>query len=88
MVLSYNLKLRETPFNETHQLALPPMPEIPFRADLETIERIKSTIVGSYRMWQLLDYSILVKVLARIRYGEGARRFLDDANTYLSATAR
>jgi hypothetical protein len=24
MVLSHNLKLRETPFNETHQLASPP----------------------------------------------------------------
>ena len=50
LVLSYNLKLKETPFNETHQLTLPSSPEIPFQADLETIERIKSTM-GSYRMW-------------------------------------
>jgi len=50
LVLSYNLKLRETPFNETHQLGLPSSPEIPFRADLETIEGIKNTM-GSYRMW-------------------------------------
>lgn len=50
MVLSYNLKLKETPFNESHQLALPSSPEIPFQADLEMIERVKSRIV-SYRMW-------------------------------------
>lgn len=50
MVLSYNLKLKETPFNETHQLPLPSSPEVPFQADLETIEKIKSTM-GSYRMW-------------------------------------
>jgi len=51
LVLSYNLKLKETPFNKSHRLALPPSPEIPFQADLETIERIKSTMVGGYRMW-------------------------------------
>ncbi len=51
LVLSYNLKLKEIPFNETHQLSFPLCPEIPFKADLETIERIKSTMVGSYRMW-------------------------------------
>jgi uncharacterized protein YprB with RNaseH-like and TPR domain len=51
LVLSYNLKLRETPFNETHRLPLPSPPDIPFCADLGTIDRIKSTMVGSYRMW-------------------------------------
>lgn len=51
IILSYNLKLKETPFNETHQLPMPSSPEIPFQADLETIERIKSAMVGSYRMW-------------------------------------
>lgn len=50
LVLTYNLKLRDTPFNDTHQLALPPCPVNPFHADLETIERIKRTIVP-YRMW-------------------------------------
>jgi uncharacterized protein YprB with RNaseH-like and TPR domain len=50
LVLSYNLKLKETPFNESHQLVLPPSPEIPFQADLKTIERIKGGM-GSYRMW-------------------------------------
>ena len=50
MVLVYNLKLKETPFNEAHHLALLSSPEIPFQVDLETIEKIKSGVV-SYRMW-------------------------------------
>lgn len=41
MVLSYNLKLKETPFVQSNQLALPSCPEIPFKADLETIARIR-----------------------------------------------
>jgi uncharacterized protein len=47
MFLSYNLKLKGTPFNETHQLDFPSSPEIPFKADLKTIDRIKGTM-GSY----------------------------------------
>ena len=46
MVLSYNLKLKETPFNESHQLTLPSSPKIPFQADLQTIDRIKRAIGG------------------------------------------
>jgi uncharacterized protein YprB with RNaseH-like and TPR domain len=45
MVLSYNLKLKETPFNESHLLALPSSPGIPFQADLETIEKIKREVM-------------------------------------------
>ena len=41
MILSYNLKLKETPFTVSHQLAFPFCPEIPFKGDLETIERIR-----------------------------------------------
>ena len=41
MVMAYNLKLKETPFFETHQISLPKVPKIPFKADIETIERIK-----------------------------------------------
>ena len=41
MVLSYNLKLRDTPFVESHQLGLPFCPEIPFKGDKETVERIR-----------------------------------------------
>jgi uncharacterized protein YprB with RNaseH-like and TPR domain len=37
MVLSYNLKLKGTPFADSHQLAPPKPPEIPFKADFETI---------------------------------------------------
>jgi hypothetical protein len=48
MVLSYNLKLRETPFNESHQLDLPSSPEIPFNADLETIEKVKTQVIENY----------------------------------------
>ncbi|MFQ5965733.1 MAG: ribonuclease H-like domain-containing protein [Candidatus Scalinduaceae bacterium] len=44
MVISYNLKLNDTPFPHRHQLPLPSSPqEIPFKADMETIERIKNT---------------------------------------------
>jgi len=41
MVLSYNLKLRDTPFVESHQLGLPFCPEIPFKGDKATVERIR-----------------------------------------------
>ena len=51
MFLSYNLKLKETPFNESHQLDLPSSPENPFKADLETIDRIKGAI-GGYMGWR------------------------------------
>ena len=41
MVLSYNLKLKETPFTVSHQLEFPSCPNIPFKAHLDTIERIR-----------------------------------------------
>ena len=41
MVMAYNLKLKSTPFEQSHPLALPCPPEIPFRADRETIEIIR-----------------------------------------------
>jgi uncharacterized protein YprB with RNaseH-like and TPR domain len=41
MVMAYNLKLRETPFQVSHQLPLPALPEIPFRGHLDIVERIK-----------------------------------------------
>jgi hypothetical protein len=40
MVLSYNLKLKETPFFQSHQIPSPNQPEIPFKADKGTIARI------------------------------------------------
>ena len=43
MVFGYNLKLRHTPFFERRRLSRPAVPELPFKADMETIERIKCT---------------------------------------------
>ena len=48
MVFSYNLKLKETSFNESHQVAAPSSPEIPFKADLETIEKVKRQVMENY----------------------------------------
>nr|WP_319393717.1 ribonuclease H-like domain-containing protein [uncultured Desulfobacter sp.] len=48
MVTAYNMKLKETPFNGTHTLPLPNIPEIPFKPDLETIDRIKAMMTGSF----------------------------------------
>ena len=41
LVLAYNRKLRGTPFSRTHRLPVPAVPEIPYTADRETIERLK-----------------------------------------------
>ncbi|MBI5572218.1 MAG: ribonuclease H-like domain-containing protein [Desulfomonile tiedjei] len=40
MVMAYNLKLKETPFFDTHALKLPLPVKNPFEPDLETIARI------------------------------------------------
>jgi len=48
MVMAYNMKLQDTPFATTYQLPLPEPPEIPFRADLRTVERIKSQAWSLY----------------------------------------
>jgi uncharacterized protein YprB with RNaseH-like and TPR domain len=41
LVMAYNLKLKETPFAESHTLQLPAPPGLPFQADRQTINRIK-----------------------------------------------
>ena len=41
MVLAYNLKLKDTPFIGVNELLDPVVPEIPFKGDAETIERVK-----------------------------------------------
>lgn len=41
MVLAYNMKLKDTPFYQSHRLGEPTLPDIPFEADLKTIERIR-----------------------------------------------
>ena len=43
LVTAYNLKLKDTPFCETHLIADSPQPANPFRADLATVERIKNS---------------------------------------------
>jgi hypothetical protein len=42
MVMAYNLKLTDTPFLGIHALPLPNTPEIPFKADLATVDRVKN----------------------------------------------
>lgn len=41
MVMAYNFKLKDTPFRGTHDLSLPIAPEIPFKADSATMDRVK-----------------------------------------------
>jgi len=47
MLVSYNLKLKETPFVQSHPLPYPSALPMPFKADLETIERIRAA--GGYQ---------------------------------------
>jgi len=42
ILLCYNLKLKETPFAQSHHLPDPSAPQIPFKADLEMVERIRA----------------------------------------------
>ncbi|MEJ2716908.1 MAG: ribonuclease H-like domain-containing protein [Deltaproteobacteria bacterium] len=46
MVTAYNLKLRETPFLESHQLTVPDLPCNPFEPDVRTLERIMAARGG------------------------------------------
>lgn len=51
MVLAYNIKLKDTPFFQTHQLPMPLQPAIPYKADLRTIDRIRRRIFGGSVMY-------------------------------------
>jgi uncharacterized protein YprB with RNaseH-like and TPR domain len=42
MPMAYNMKIQDTPFHQSHTLPLVTAPDIPFKADRATIERIKS----------------------------------------------
>lgn len=42
MVMAYNRKLEGTPFSDSHHLALPKRPNIPFAPDPETVRRLRS----------------------------------------------
>ena len=48
MVTAYNMKLRDTPFYETHLIADSPPPVNPYSTDLATVDRIKN----SPQYWQ------------------------------------
>ena len=41
MPMAYNMKIKDTPFAADRQLAIPTPPELPFQADIGTIERIR-----------------------------------------------
>lgn len=42
MIKAYNLKIKNTPFFKTHEISFPSEPEIPFKPDRKTIDRIKN----------------------------------------------
>jgi hypothetical protein len=48
MVTAYNMKLRQTPFYETHFIEDPILPGNPYSTDLATLDRIKN----SSQYWQ------------------------------------
>jgi len=41
MVIAYNMKIKDTPFYQSNRIDAPAPPELPFKADRETVERIK-----------------------------------------------
>lgn len=41
MVLAYNMKVQGTVFGKSHNLPAPAIPEIPFKPDMRTVERIR-----------------------------------------------
>jgi uncharacterized protein YprB with RNaseH-like and TPR domain len=45
MVTAYNMKLKDTPFYETHLIEEPTLPLNPYSADLATVDRIKNRFI-------------------------------------------
>lgn len=41
MVMAFNLKLKDTPFQQIHHVPLPIAPEIPFNADSATVDMVR-----------------------------------------------
>jgi hypothetical protein len=41
LVIAYNLKIGSTPFAQSHRMAAPTPPPLPFRADAETVQRLR-----------------------------------------------
>jgi uncharacterized protein len=52
LVKAYNMKLNETPFYKTHRIAAPVLPEIPFKADSETTQRLRHNTAFNYYGWR------------------------------------
>jgi uncharacterized protein YprB with RNaseH-like and TPR domain len=52
MVQAYNLKLHATPFRTSHQLVVPEVPAIPFRADPETLRRLRYSAPATSYGWR------------------------------------
>ena len=52
MATAYNMKLKDTPFYDTHLIEEPTLPGNPFRADLATVDRIKN----SSQYWSMLQW--------------------------------
>ena len=52
LVKAYNRKLNETPFYNTHRIVAPVLPEIPFKADTSTIQRLRHNPAFSYYGWR------------------------------------
>jgi len=48
IIIAYNLRLKETPFFDSLRLDIPSVPDIPFKADIRTIERIKNEYTFFY----------------------------------------
>ncbi len=45
MVMAYNLKLKDMVYQGIYDVTLPITPEIPLKADLATVDRVKKTWV-------------------------------------------
>jgi uncharacterized protein YprB with RNaseH-like and TPR domain len=53
MVLAYNMNLKSTPFSASHRLDLPAQPYTPFKADLDTIARLRQSMTwASHYGWR------------------------------------
>ncbi len=48
LVMAYNLKIKTSPFEQSHWQVMPTAPEIPFAPDRATIDRIKGRIAMSF----------------------------------------
>jgi len=58
LVTAYNLKLKDTPFYETHLIPDSPPPAIPYSVDLETVDRVKN----SPQYWQSVIFNELIRI--------------------------